>query len=423
MRPLRNALPYLLLPAGGLLAGWATAPAGNAGGGKDAGGAAAREIPVSPRMREARAAGAPMTPDQLLAEARRLADAPAKKSRRTTLDETISGWTDAEVVAALEQAAREPDLLLEQDSMAGDLLRSFSKRDPEKAMRWALEQPLLVRRKFAGHVLSALLPGRYDEALAMAKAHPDLFDGKVPTNVVRAAVTGSARQGAAAFVSRLRQLMEDGSAPFMEFPDDVGKGFDFAAALDSPDFAPLASHKLRDSMIHAWVRDERDAAFRWVLEKDGPGRLGNLLDIRRSHAELTGQVNWMAGKLEALPQEEWQTFLDSTSHSLHHREGHAQLWLEALREPVVRESFRDVAVSAIFSGGPTLMERGLKALDGLPDGEARIRRLETLVQEHTGYRSRPDPSSAAMLRGKLEQWGADPARADAIIGRMNPQEP
>ncbi|RYD31886.1 MAG: hypothetical protein EOP87_13860, partial [Verrucomicrobiaceae bacterium] len=206
-----------------------------------------------------RASTRPMTAEQLLEEARRLVDAPGKKSRRATLDGTIADWTDAEVVAALEQAAREPDVLLEQDSMAGDLLRSFSKRDPEKAMKWALQQPLLVRRKFAGHVLSALLPERYDEALAMAKAHPDIFDGKVPTNVVRAAVTGSAKRGAAAFVSRLRQLMADGSAPFMEFPDDVGRGFDFAAALDSPDFVPLASHKLKDSMIRAWMRDDRDA--------------------------------------------------------------------------------------------------------------------------------------------------------------------
>ncbi|MBX3743650.1 MAG: hypothetical protein KF712_21875 [Akkermansiaceae bacterium] len=363
-----------------------------------------------------------MTPGQLLAEARRLVEAPDRKSRRTTLDETIADWTDAEVVAALEQAAREPDLLLEQDSLAGDLLRSFSKRDPEKAMKWALEQPLLVRRKFAGHVLSALLPGRANEALAMAKAHPDVFEGKVPTNVVRALVTTSAKQGAGAFVSSLKELMADGSAPFMEFPKEFGEGFDFAAVLDSPDFAPLASHKLRDSMIQAWMRNDRDAAFEWVLENDGAGRLDTLRDPQWTYAELTGHVKWMAGKVDTLPEEQWRKFLQFSEYSLVHREGHAQLWLDSLQQPALREAFRDVATGGIFVGGTVPMERGLKALESLPDGEARLSRLETLAKNFKGYRSRADAGSLFLLRGKLEHWGADAARADGIVERLYPSQ-
>lgn len=415
-------LPYLLVPAGGLLIGFVTAPGRHVDEGVE-GASAAHGPLMSPRMREALTAVPPMTPEQLLEEARRLVETPDKKSRRATLDETIADWTDAEVVAALEIAAAEPDVLLEQDSLAGDLLRSFSKRDPEKAMEWALAQPLLVRRKFAGHVLSALLPDRAGEAWTMAKEHPNIFGGKVPTNVVRALVTTSAKQGAAEFVSSLKELMADGSAPFMEFPKDFGEGFEFAAVLGSPDFAPLASHKLRDSMIQAWMRNDRNAAFKWVLENDGAGRLDTLRDPQWTYAELTGHVKWMAGKVDTLPEEQWRKFLQFSEYSLINREGHAQLWLDSLQQPTLREAFRDAAAGGIFVGGTVPMERGLKALESLPDGEARLGRLETLAKDFRGYRSRADAGSEVILRKKLQQWGADPTRANAIVSGLYPSQP
>ena len=368
-------------------------------------------------MRNARATPPPMTPNQLLAEARRLVETPGK-SRRTTLDETIADWTDAEVIAALEQAAREPDLLLEQDSFAGDLMRAFSKRNPENAMRWALDQPLLVKRKFAGLVLSALLPTRADEALALARTHPDIFEGKVPTNVVRALVTSSAQQGAEAFVSRLKDLMADGSAPFMEFPKDVPKGFDFAAALDSPDFKPLVSQKLKSSMLNAWMAENRDAAFQWVLENDGARRLDQLRDSRWSHAELTGHVRWMAEKVEAMPEEQWKEVILANRSSFITNQGHASLWLESLHDPTVKEAFRNAAAGGIFFGNRNTMEVGLKALDGLQDDQARIGRLEELSLDFSGFRMPPDADAETLLREKLEQWGADPQRSDAIIEKV-----
>jgi len=416
MASFRNWFPYLLLPVAGLLIGWATAPGDRAENGKTDG-TAAHEATLSPRMRNARAATPPMTPDQLLAEARRLVETPGK-SRRTTLDEEIADWTDAQVIAALEQAAREPDLLLEQDSFAGDLMRAFSKRNPETAMRWALDQPLLVKRKFAGLVLSALLPTRADEALALARTHPDIFEGKVPTNVVRALVTSSAQQGAEAFVSRLKDLMADGSAPFMEFPKDVPKGFDFAAALDSPDFKPLVSQKLKSSMLHAWMSENRDAAFQWVLENDGARQLDDLRDSRWSHAELAGHVRWMAEKVEAMPEEQWKEVVLSHRGSFRSDQGHSGLWLESLRDPTVKEAFRDAAAGGIFFGQRNTMEVGLKALDGLPDDQARIERLEKLTQEFPGFRTQPEPAAEAMLREKMKQWGADQQRTDAMVEHL-----
>ena len=421
MASFRNWSPYLLLPAAGLLIGWATAPKDRAEDGKT-GDTTTQEARLSPRMRNARASTPPMTPDQLLAEARRLVETP-NKSRRTTLDETIADWTDEEVIAALELAAKEPDLLLEQDSFAGDLMRAFSKRNPQTAMKWALDQPLLVKRKFAGLVLSALLPTRAEEAYALARTHPDIFEGKVPTNVVRALVTSSAQQGAEVFVASLKDLMADGSAPFMEFPKEVPEGFDFAAAMDSPDFKPLVSQKLKSSMLSAWMAEDRDAAFQWVLENDGARKLDQLRDSRWSYAELKGHVRWMAEKVEAMPEEQWRDVVLSSRISFNNTQGHANLWLESLRDPTKKEAFRDAAAGGIFYGHQNSVEVGLKALDGLPDAPARIDRLEALSQSFSGIRIPPNADAEKLLREKLEQWGADPQRTETIIGNVHKGRP
>ena len=154
----------------------------------------------------------------------------------------------------------------------------------------------------------------------------------------------------------------------------------------------------------------------------GARHVGRLRDTRWSHAELTGHVRWMAEKVDTMPKEQWQEILAAHRSSFLSNPGHASLWLESLREPAVREAFRDAAADGIFFGGTNTMEVGLKALDSLPDDRARIDRLEKLTQEFSGYRGQRDASAEMTLRGKLEQWGADPQRAETIVENLRRAE-
>jgi hypothetical protein len=425
MPSLGKSLPYLAYPALGLLAGWASTamlPPTK----KDTAKSTTSATPSSPAAtaapREPRDASAPpMTADELLAEARRIVEGPDE----SVIARYLTDWTDAEIHAALNEAATDPEAMLRHDSMATGLLRELARRDPERAMRWALGQSAIMRQRFATIALSGWLPDREDDAIAMVKQHPDVFGGQLPPQILQACIASASAKGTAAFVARIRELMALGPGQHIDFNVRLDPDFDFAGLLDSPDFAKLGVESMKDSMLKAWATRDREAAFQWVFAEGGPTAI---FQLQKPHwqanfAQSSDMIRWMVGKAESFTPEQQAEFLKAQAAHVQQRPDHATVWIQAAKNPQMRDAFRNVAAMGIFQWTEESVERGLKAVATLDDPAARLAMLESIAHGTEPDLSPLQPAVQQLLQTKLAEWGADPARAKAIIERLHPPHP
>ncbi|RYD30176.1 MAG: hypothetical protein EOP87_17075 [Verrucomicrobiaceae bacterium] len=188
---------------------------------------------------------------------------------------------------------------------------------------------------------------------------------------------------------------------------------------------------MKKSVIMNWMREDRDAAFRWMVEKQDPGPTLELLRPNSREA-----VAWLVGKLEAQPAGRLTDFITRNARDL---AASGMLSVEpalaAAETPAVRDALRDAFAQGVFFGEHRDLSRGLQALESLPDPAERVRMLENM-EPQPEFRlasvplwpgmSRdvrtifpPDEQAAGLLRDTLLEWGATGDRADAIISRIN----
>ncbi|QJE95308.1 hypothetical protein [Luteolibacter luteus] len=407
-------LPYAAYPAAGLIVGWASV-----GLTPDPPETDSVAITSPSPARETRENSPVPTPDELLDEARR-ALTPPGLPKGSNVTKHVASWTDDEIRAALNEAMQDVELRSSHHSIATDLQREFAKRNPELAFQWASEQAPEIRGRFADLALTGLLPERLNEAIAIAKAHPELFEGMVPNFLVKASISEATDRGPAAFISRLRELKENEPDRSFDFPGEIAAGFDFEAVLTSPDFAALDLGAMEKPMIKAWASRDRESAFRWVLEKRGTGAI---MDLRKEtweapHAETVDTIRWMVGKIEGLSAEQQAEFAKAQADHLPNDSENATVWIEAAKIPALQDSFRHAAVGDIFSDQETSVERGLKAVATLPDPEARLAMLETLDRRPSSFNGQLQPGAQKLLQTRLAEWGAAPTRVKAILEHL-----
>jgi len=419
MPSLPRALPFLLYPALGLVAGWTSVRW--TGSGQDRG---SNEPPTtfqsssSAARREGRDRPTPPTSGQLEEIARQELER-GGASIRDNSGRPISDWTDGELLAALESAVKSPEELLGSSNQVSKLLAEYTRRDPDRALAWVMDLPPLLRQKFAGSVLAAWPPQRVDDALAIVKGHPEIFGRVVPMSLVWSAITASAPGGPQAVLDRLLSLTDDGFNRLVTFPKNLPPGFDFAGLLDAPEFKALQLNYMRNSMIQLWANENREAAFQWLTETGGPKAMFQLKpeSWETTPQKATELTRWMAGKVNALSPEQQLAFAKESSGRLVQSDGDALTWIDSLKTPAAQDAFRSAAARGVFFGNEDYVDRGLQAIATLPDGESRLRALEALVQDTGGnnHRSNPTPSAERLLRSRLTDWGAEPARIDAIL--------
>lgn len=426
MPSLNRTLPFLLYPALGLAAGWASVRWTGSGKDRDAKGPAAPSVSSSAAHREGRDRPAPPTTEQLLEIARQQVEV-GRASISDSSDKPIGDWTDEELLTALESAVKSPEALLDSSSLASKLLAEYTKRDPDRALEWVMNLPPLLRQKFVGRVLAAWPPQRVDDALAIVKGNPEIFGRVVPMSLVWSAIINSAPGGPEAVLDRLRKLTDDGFNRLVTFPKNIPPGFDYAGLLGSPEFNALQLNYMRSSMIQLWAKEDREAAFQWLTKSGG---LEAMFQLKPESWETTPEksvelTRWMAGKMNELPMDQQLALAKESSNRLVQSDGDALTWIDSLKTPEVQDAFRSAAARGVFHENEDYVDRGLQALATLPDGERRLRALETLVQDKSGnnYRSNPKPSAEKLLRSRLTDWGAEPARIDAILLGIRKDDP
>lgn len=427
-----KSLPYFLYPAIGLLAGW--------------GWGEMHSVKHERRENSAEsvtAAGAAKSARDVLArkeifsEARKEVKAKelAKSSYIGDLNELVKDWSDEEILAVLNEAALRPDAILRYDSIARSLLGIFTKRDTQRAFEWVLAQPDIAQQKYASFLLIGFEPDRFDEALAMVKQHPDLFnqsDGfgsKLPHKLMADGMTDGMNHGPEAFVSRLKEFIELGADHWaLGYATSVPDGFDFEAVLTSPDFKNLNLKSTQKFLLSNWAAQDREAAFQWLIQHQGIGEINSLNRTWWDQAtpEGVGFIQWAVAKVESSTPEQREAFLAKTSQDLLSGRVDFNTWIDAAKEPEFKESLRALGVKGIIGGQNSDVESGLSALETYPGLESRLSALEAFAMEPGSGKRMSFPDWEKLIRDRLTEWGADSTRVDGIVKGLkngNPSKP
>lgn len=436
MPPVRKILPFLLYPALGLVAGWASVD----GARREKASAAQRaEIhaletrqfpPVGGGRRPAGAttpADHPVDGDGFI---RLLRENQNNAGGDGTPDNLINDWTDREILAGLDEAVED---LRRPSSDAGGLLNilfhSYARRDIHAALAWLARQ----RQAIMAHILSSsfLPPERGRELLEFLLERPELYrDYRSPFRVLeRSVLQGAVAQGADAFLPLVRRLLavdpDSLSVQNLQFP----RGFGYAVLLDGLSLGNnvYSEGGIKGTIISQWMEDDRDAAFRWMVESQEYGP--SLIQLQPDSAE---DVAWLVGKLDTLSSGQLQTFIQVNAIFLLSGRMDVDAYLSAARTPVVRTALRDAFAQGIFTGQREYLEGGLTALESVPDAGERLRMLEHMEPSGelriNGPEFLNDPFSPItasgkldaerLLRDRLSEWGAPEERADAIVTRI-----
>jgi hypothetical protein len=365
------------------------------------------------RVREPRTSGpAPGTEDLLQATRPRVG--PFGEAPSSGISAHIANWTDEEILTALEEAARMPDTLRRYDSIASALLEEYTRREADRALAWAMAQPPILSRRFAQTVIGTWPPDRVDDAIAFVRKNPDLFGNKLPVNLIYASFSKATEQGPAALISRMTELKEDGIPQYASYSFDFPSGFDFAALLGSTDLQSLNLPNIQNAFLREWVKQDREGAFDWVLRNSGPAAL---IKLGPSQSRGNGEhPKWIVGKLETLTPGQRAAFFEANSSSFLLPGWNSVAWINSANLPEMKDALRSAAAQGIFIGLDSYVDRGLQALSTLPDGESRLRALESI--EPKGDRTPLQPGAVTILRQQLAEWGADATRIDAIIARL-----
>jgi len=415
-----NTRPLLLSATllGGVALGW------SAGGGRDAGKAAAAEstaapAPPPPGREERRAAPTGETWDSgKIIDAVR--NAPHEgRGRSRILAEELAGWTDAELAAALQEALADPDTILQPEA-AHALFTAYLQRDPEAATAWFLARTDQHQAAFAEALAMNWPADRAAEGLELYLARRSVFRRALIWPLLSRSLTEASTQGPEAMLALVRRFREEGvtlqpGGTFLHAPD-----FDFAAFFSSADVRQEDAAAFRMSMLSAWYRRDKEAAFAWVMEKDGSAALAHLKggpgfdDQTRTMAH-----RWLGGKLETMAAAERATFLEGMTWSWLRTPDAADAILAGTKDAAVRMEILSHAMQGIYAGR---CEKVLKYLGRTREGERAIAVLEAMepaAAVRAGEIPRTfTPADEDMLRNALRNWGADEARAETIVRRM-----
>jgi|GEM_PF-3695295 len=438
MPSVKKVLPFLLYPALGLVAGWASVD----GARREKASAAERAAAAALETRQFPPVGGGRRPAGSDSHADHPVDGDGfirllrEKGFGADVDENpaelLRDWTDRELLAGLDEAAedlRRPSS--DAEGLLNILFYFYARRDIAAALDWLGRQRQVT---ITGIISSSFLPPeRGREMLEFLTERPELYRSyrspflQLELTVLRAEM----QQGVDSLLPLVRKLLavdpDSLSVKNLQFPP----GFGYAVLLEGLSLESDVHSKggINGSIISQWMNHDRDAAFRWLVENQEYGT-----SLKQLRPDTVEKVTWLVGKLDTLSSGQLQTFIQVNSTNLVTNSlMDVDAALSAARTPAVRTALRDAFARGVFTGQREHMERGVKALESVPDTAERLRLLEQIEPSREvrvdGGVSFHDPFSpvpagekqytGSLLRERLLEWGATGDRADAIISRIN----
>ncbi|WAC19896.1 hypothetical protein OVA24_00705 [Luteolibacter sp. SL250] len=334
----------------------------------------------------------------------------------------MSDWTDAEVLAVLDATTDDLDSLLAGGGgLRGEIFREYLRRDFDAGLAWFSTQDNRWQPQLSWYLAERWPDGRGEDLLRFLNKHPDITSRRDTKAILTKHISAAAAGGVGPFRATLERLGQEGLLDhFMRAGFTPPEGFSFAEFLGGPPITGLPLY-FRDEMMRSWFKADRDAAFAWTLEQNGAAGLMVTLsptqDVNRETAR------WLGSKMDGLSTEQRAAFLDAFENKTHRITVTDRLTLmDGADDPQVREEIRTRIAQGMFTGR---LSEGLGPVEDIAEPEERLRFLETLEQSPRTLRTHARGFKAAdreTLRGKLRDWGAGPARVEAIITHLQTRD-
>ena len=393
-----------------------------------AGGLAGRAM--APRTTAAAAAAGPVTPPpekeapppkwgkaDFLKSSRELMAA-IKAGTYDPYAEVFAPWSDDELREALNQSLTHPDCVLQFGGGRGTasaLFRELLKRDFDAALAWFDSLPTTTARsRFAWTIGPAWPVARAEEGMAFLKSHRDIYSGSSGWAFLARGMEAAALKGPSVLNDFLLTLREEKFDLDFGNPIKFPEGFDFPALLELDEARQLDRKAVGKSFVRAWVEQDRDGAFKWLLANRGAGSLG--LSPWAAGADSAGSIAWLGKQFEAMDSAQQAEYVAGSLDEWPGQLAHLKTFARDVKSPETLDKIRGIAVQSIYAGAG---EQGMEALALLGSPEESLQVLETVGRADSVKDRRPlDPRREAVLRKKLAAWNASEERIEAIIARF-----
>jgi hypothetical protein len=335
------------------------------------------------------------------------------------MSEVLADWTDAEIIAALQESITDPaahGMPGEDGSATLFLLKEWMKRDLDSAMKWfgGLDSTLL-KGKLAPTIAADWPQDRAEEGLAFLLANQGVFRSGNGADFVTKAFNSAIAKGPAA-VNELLHIVRENDLDYFRVTPEFPPGFDFQALADAGGLTGTVEKNFENPVIMAWAQRDRDAAYRWTLENVGAEHVRSQL-LGGTAAGSAPDVDWSAARFEEMDEDQRSAFMKSTGNFLGRDMRNLAHFSHAIQDPELRDELRLQGVQGIFSDRMPIAKSMLELL-GPP--ERRLEILENLERQPiTEPMFFTDTTvNEARLREMMGEWTTDQKRIDAIIDHL-----
>ena len=343
-------------------------------------------------------------------------DSRMKQPGFNPLAEKVADWTDQEIIAALNASLTDPECILfggAGEGLVTQLFGEWMRRDLAAAIAWfdRLEPPG-VKTRFIWPIMSNWPAEENEKGLAFILTNKNILPLADGGPILTRAFEERAEKGAAAVIDLLKTSRERNiqiaTGYLIQFP----YGFDFPALMGSPEFQILWEEKKASLFLHGWFAKDWDAAFEWMLEKNGAASL--------SEIHLWGaDEKWLGAKFEALDAGQRGEVLEAKTRQWINHPDALVTFAQGIQDPVILEEACQAAIQIFYSGKT---HQVMPVIESIADPARRIEILENAPAKTPNGRARSEFSAIdeSLLRKKLAEWQATDAQVESIIFRFKP---
>ncbi|RYD46395.1 MAG: hypothetical protein EOP85_07525 [Verrucomicrobiaceae bacterium] len=339
------------------------------------------------------------------------------------MEEVLSGWSDEEIIAALEESIKDParhGVPGDEENVTLFLLQEWMKRDLDSSTRWltGLDSTML-KGQLAFAVAQAWPPERAAEGLAFRLKNQEMFSSFLVDHgapLLAKAMDSAMADGPAAVNSVMQLAREHGLDDFKVLPE-FPPGFDFQALAAGGELKAAVEKDSGNPVILAWAKQDRDAAYQWTLENAGAGHVHAQL-LGRKDGKLSGDIDWAAERYVEMGVGQREEFMKSAGNFLGPSLLEIPYFSAAIKDPALQEELRLQGVQGIFVNRMGAMPTVETLLDELGPPERRLEILENIERQSLPDGVRSAPLDEGRLRTIMGEWTTDQKRIDRIIDHL-----
>ncbi len=186
----------------------------------------------------------------------------AENKSQQLLKDRVASWSDAEVLAALDQCLKDPNLAVSSppgETMDQLLLTELIQRDYSKAVKWIEGiHSSVIQSRYVLILNHYWPPEKIEEGIAFMMKYPQLLSDGSGWSIVIKAFNNRAKQGPAAVNDLLEKILQHkiplpGASPLssgQNFHFYFPENFDYKAIAASSSFQKLFNKNQTDLYFH-----------------------------------------------------------------------------------------------------------------------------------------------------------------------------